>query len=60
MNDLIEFVKAMVRPFVQVTGWSLCCYMWLNGVSPPVILLGILFPVTGEYWIERAIKRFRE
>lgn len=55
-----EFVKSLVRPFIIVTSWSTILGMWITGVEPPPLLLGVAGAIAGEYIIERAKKRFKE
>ena len=60
MNDAIEFVKAIVRPYLIMSTWTVILIMNLYGEEVPAFLMGIGSAIAAEYFAERAVKRVRE
>jgi len=60
MNELSEFLKSSVRPFIICTSWMTVLFMWVNEMEIPELLLGVTIAIIGEYVGERALKRFKE
>ena len=60
MNNLAEFVKAMVRPYIICSAWTVILIMWLQEMNLPDLLLGAGSAIIAEYIVERAVKRFKE
>ncbi len=60
MEAWIEFIKAIIRPFIIVWGFILYGVCIITGIEVPVLLAGLIAAVIVEYFGERAILRFRE
>ena len=60
MNDWVEFIKAIIRPFIIVWGFIVYGICVIRGIEVPTLLSGLIAAITIEYFSERAIKRFRE
>jgi hypothetical protein len=60
MEARIEFIKAMVRPFIIVWGSVLYGACLFRGIEVPDLLAGLVAAVIIEYFGERAVFRFRE
>lgn len=60
MKKWVEFIKALIRPFIIVWGFSVYGVMVITGDEPPMLLMGLVTAVIVEYFGERAIKRFKE
>ena len=60
MNDWIEFIKTIVRPYIVITSWTILLVMWYQDMVIPDVLLLAGSAIAGEYVIERAVKRFKE
>ena len=60
MNNWIEFIKAIIRPFIIVWGCVIYGICILKGVEVPAVLSGLIAAIVVEYFSERAVKRFRE
>ncbi|HEY54864.1 MAG TPA: hypothetical protein G4N91_01095 [Dehalococcoidia bacterium] len=60
MKDWIEFIKATIRPFIIVWGFSVYGVCIMSGLEAPTILVGLVSAVIVEYFGERAVKRFKE
>jgi hypothetical protein len=60
MNDWIEFIKAVIRPFIIIWGFIVYGVCVMTGVEVPVLLAGLVSAVIIEYFGERAILRLRE
>ena len=60
VNDLTEFFKAMVRPYIICSTWTVILIMWLQEMNLPDLLLGAGSAIVVEYIVERAVKRFKE
>ena len=58
VSDLVEFVKALVRPYIICSSWTVVLMMWFTGEEVPPILLGVASAIAGEYILERAKKRW--
>ena len=58
-QDLSEFFKALVRPYIICSSWTIILLMWLNQTDIPPLLLGAGTAILGEYGLERATKRWR-
>lgn len=58
-SDLTEFFKAIVRPYVICSAWTVILIMWLNEIDPPELLLGVAGAISLEYIVERAKKRLK-
>jgi hypothetical protein len=60
MEAWIEFIKAIIRPFIIVWGFIIYGVCVMTGVEVPVLLAGLMVAVIIEYFGERAIFRLRE
>jgi hypothetical protein len=60
MQEWIEFIKAIVRPFIIVWGASLYALCLIRSVEAPDLLAGLVSAVILEYFGERAIIRIKE
>jgi hypothetical protein len=60
MQDVTEFIKSLIRPFIVVSGFTLYGICILTGVEVPALLVGLVSAVIVEYFGERAIKRLKE
>lgn len=60
MNNWVELVKALVRPFLIVWGWVIWGICIALGEEIPVLFTGTLTAITLEYIGERVKKRFKE
>ncbi len=60
MAAWIDFIKAIIRPFIIVWGFIVYGVCVINGIEVPDLLAGIIAAVIFEYFGERAIFRFRE
>ncbi len=60
MKDWIEFIKAIIRPFIIIWGFIVYGICVMTGVEVPVLLAGLIAAVIAEYFGERAILRFKE
>lgn len=60
MKDWIELIKAAIRPFIIVWGFSVYGVCILSGLEAPALLVGLVTAVILEYFGERAIKRLKE
>lgn len=60
MKEWIEFIKAIVRPFIIFWGFLVYGVCILSEIEVPVLLMGLVSAVIAEYFGERAVKRFRE
>jgi hypothetical protein len=60
MEEWIEFIKAIIRPFIIVWGFMVYGVCILTGVEVPALLVGLVSAVIVEYFGERAVKRFKE
>jgi hypothetical protein len=59
MQDWIEFVKAIIRPFIIVWGCLIYGVCVITGVEVPALLAGLVAAVIIEYFGERAILRLK-
>jgi hypothetical protein len=60
MEARIEFIKAIIRPFIIFWGFIIYGVCIIAGIEVPVLLAGLIAAVIIEYFGERAIFRFRE
>ena len=60
MKEWIEFIKAIIRPFIIVWGFMVYGVCIMSGIEVPALLVGLVSAVTVEYFGERAVKRFKE
>ena len=60
MNEWIEFIKAVIRPFIIVWGAVLYGVCIVKGIEVPDLLAGLVAAVIIEYFGERAVFRFKE
>jgi len=60
MKDWIELIKAVIRPFIIVWGFSVYGVCILSDIEAPMLLVGLVTAVIVEYFGERAIKRLKE
>ena len=60
MKDWIEFIKAIIRPFIIVWGFIVHGVCVISGIEVPTLLSGLIAASIIEYFSERAVKRFRE
>lgn len=60
MKDWIELIKAVIRPFIIVWGFSVYGVCILSELETPTLLVGLVTAVIVEYFGERAIKRLKE
>lgn len=60
LSDASDFIKACVRPYIICFTWTIVCFMWLQEMEIPPILLGAASAIAGEYILERAVKRWKE
>ena len=60
MKDWIEFIKAIIRPFIIIWGFIVYGVCVITGVEVPTLLAGLISAVIIEYFGERAIFRFME
>ena len=54
MGKRTEFIKAMQRPYVVITGWSVVLVMALAGKPLPDFITGFLIALTAFVFGERA------
>ena len=59
MEEWIEFIKAIIRPFIIIWGFIVYGVCVITGVEVPALLAGLIAAVIIEYFGERAIFRFR-
>ena len=60
MEEWIEFIKAIIRPFIIVWGFMVYGVCIMSGIEVPALLVGLVSAVIVEYFGERAVKRFKE
>jgi hypothetical protein len=60
MEEWIEFIKAIIRPFIIVWGFMIYGVCIMSGIEVPALLVGLVSAVIVEYFGERAVKRFKE
>ena len=58
MQEWVEFIKAIFRPFIIFWGFIIYGVCVIKGVEVPVLLAGLVTVVIIEYFGERAILRF--
>lgn len=59
-EDIGELAKTLVRPLIIGSSWAALLLMWVNQIPVPPILAGIGAAITGEYGLERIVKRWKE
>jgi len=60
MKEWIEFIKAVIRPFIIIWGFMVYGICVMTEVEVPTLLAGLVSVVVIEYFSERAVKRFKE
>ena len=55
----IEFMRALPRPFIVVSGWMLYWYCIIAEVAIPTRLDWVLYIITLYYFGERAVKSIK-
>lgn len=60
MKEWIEFIKAVIRPFIIIWGFMVYGICIMTEVEVPALLAGLVSVVVIEYFSERAVKRFKE
>ena len=60
MENWIELIKSVVRPFVVVWGCVIYGVCVINEIEVPALLAGLVSAVIIEYFGERAVKRLTE
>lgn len=60
MKDWIDFIKAVIRPFIIIWGFIVYGVCVMTGVAVPVLLAGLVAAVIVEYFGERAILRLKD
>ena len=60
MEDLAQFIKSLIRPFIIAWGFMVYGICIMTEVEVPSLLAGLVSVVIIEYFGERAIKRFKE
>lgn len=60
MSNLIDLIKASVRPFLIVWGAVLYGVCLFKGIAVPDLLAGLIAAVILEYFGERAVLRIKE
>ncbi len=60
MEEWTEFIKAMVRPFIIVWGFTVYGVCIIEEIEVPALLAGLVAAVIIEYFGERAILRLKE
>jgi len=56
----IENFKSLLRPFMILSAWILWLIMIATGMVIPTVFAGVIALITGEFFVERAYKRFKE
>lgn len=59
MEDWLEFIRSIVRPFIVIWGFTVYGICVMTEVEVPVLLAGLVSAVIIEYFGERAINKFR-
>jgi len=60
MKEWVEFIKAIIRPFIIIWGFMVYGICVMTEVEVPALLAGLVSVVVIEYFGERAVKRFKE
>ena len=60
MQNLTQFIKSVIRPFIIIWGFMVYGICIMTEVEVPPLLAGLVSIVVVEYFGERAIKRFKE
>jgi hypothetical protein len=59
MEDITQFIKSLIRPFIIVWGFMVYGLCILTEVEVPLLLAGLLSAVIVEYFGERAAQRLK-
>ncbi|MDO8569071.1 MAG: hypothetical protein Q7R57_10230 [Dehalococcoidales bacterium] len=59
MNEWTDFIKAMIRPFIIVWGFTVYGICVIKEIDVPALLAGLITVVIVEYFGERAVLRLR-
>lgn len=59
-QEVGEFIKTLIRPFIIVWGFLVYGVCVMTGQEIPVLLISLVTAVIAEYVGERAIKRIKE
>ena len=59
-TENVETLKSLIRPYLIISGWTTWLYLIIIGITVPFTLAAVIGAVTGEYFIERGYKRFKE
>ncbi len=54
-----EFIKSIVRPYITMSSWTVCLYLWARGQEVPEPLLYITSAILAQYIGGRVYKRWR-
>jgi len=57
-QEIVETLKALVRPYIICSSWTVILLMWLNQMTIPDLLLYVGLAIMSEYGLERAAKRW--
>jgi hypothetical protein len=60
MNNFVDLIKSLIRPFIIVWGFLVYGICIILQVEIPLLLSGLITAVILEYFSERAILRFKE
>jgi hypothetical protein len=60
MQDLVEFIKSIVRPFIVIWGCIVYGVCVITATEIPQLLAGLISAVVIEYFGERAYQRLKE
>ncbi len=60
MQQWIELIKALTRPFIIVWGFIVYGVCVIGGIQIPDLLAGLVAAAIIEYFGERALLRFKE
>jgi len=58
-QEVADMFKSLVRPFLICSAWLAWLLMIFAEIEVPQLLQGIASAITGEYIIERVVKRIR-
>ena len=59
-EEVAGMFKALVRPYLIISGWTTWLILVATGGEVPVLLAGVVGAITGEYGLERMVKRWKE
>ena len=60
MEEWVQFIKSIIRPFIIVWGFTIYGVCVLMEIEVPDLLAALVAAVIIEYFGERAISRFKE